>query len=487
MVPGRYRVTAKMEGFRSLERRGIIVEVGQTPTLDLTLDVGAIAETITVSGDTPLIDLTSAEIGGHISAEEVNELPAGNRSYMAFVGNVPGAQFVPTTGFLNDTMLANGQTSAANNVVFDGAGNIDDLRGSNVGGQTRTAERIGPGSAGPDQPVRRGVRPRVGRRHQRGDQVGHQPVHRVRVRLLHRQERDRRGLLHRRGTISRSRRSASRSGAAPSADRSSGTSCIFFGRLERLVQNRTSRRSFPRAPNTAFRRPTTCRPGTRSGASIIRSAPNNTWAFRWLKESAPQFNVLDGAGHDASNDDETDLDQTLVGDLDVGAVEYQGQYRAARRPTKEQTTHANRALRALDPAYASCIGLSRPDDRRPVAASADAGYLSFNAQADDTIDFSLDDAYSIDDTFSWFIPDKMGRHDTKFGCQVHAHLDQQPQQRATPTAPTAFRHDLPFNPADPRTIPERFSIRVPGPARLRADYAHLRAVRAGQVADQERT
>ena len=86
-----------------------------------------------------MVDLASAEIGGHIIAEELTELPAGNRSYMAFVGNVPGAQFVPTTGFLNDTMLANGQPAAANNVTFDGAGNVDDLRGSNVGGQARTA------------------------------------------------------------------------------------------------------------------------------------------------------------------------------------------------------------------------------------------------------------------------------------------------------------------------------------------------------------
>ena len=43
---------------------------------------------------------------------------------------------------------------------------------------------------------------------------------------------------------------------------------------------------------------------------------NNTWAFRWLRESAPQFNVLDGARDTVeSNDDETDLDQTLVGTL----------------------------------------------------------------------------------------------------------------------------------------------------------------------------
>ena len=45
------------------------------------------------------------------------------------------------------------------------------------------------------------------------------------------------------------------------------------------------------------------------------------------------------------------------------------------------------------------------------------GYLSFNAQADDTMDFSLDDAYTFEDTFSWFIPDKAGRHDTKFGAR----------------------------------------------------------------------
>ena len=47
---------------------------------------------------------------------------------MAFVGSVPGAHFVPAEGFLNDTMLANGQPAAANNVSMDGAANIDDLR-----------------------------------------------------------------------------------------------------------------------------------------------------------------------------------------------------------------------------------------------------------------------------------------------------------------------------------------------------------------------
>src|SRR6185436_10631170 len=135
----RYRISAQLEGFKALNRRGISLTVGVTTTVDLTLDVGAVAETVTVTAESPLVDVTSAEVGGHISGQELADLPAGNRSYMALVGTVPGAQFVPTTGFLNDTMLANGQPAAANNVMFDGAGNVDDLRGSNVGGQARTA------------------------------------------------------------------------------------------------------------------------------------------------------------------------------------------------------------------------------------------------------------------------------------------------------------------------------------------------------------
>ena len=69
IIPGRYRIAAKLEGFKNLDRRNILVEVGRTLTLDLMLDVGTLSETITVSGDSPLVDLSSAEVGGHISAQ----------------------------------------------------------------------------------------------------------------------------------------------------------------------------------------------------------------------------------------------------------------------------------------------------------------------------------------------------------------------------------------------------------------------------------
>jgi hypothetical protein len=139
MVPGRYRIAAKLEGFKALDRRGVTLTVGQTTTLDLTMEVGGLAETLTVTGEAPLVDVTTAAVGGHISAEELNDLPAANRNYMAFVGSVPGTVFIPSAEFLNDSFQANGQPTAANNIVFDGANNTDEQRGSNVGGQTRAS------------------------------------------------------------------------------------------------------------------------------------------------------------------------------------------------------------------------------------------------------------------------------------------------------------------------------------------------------------
>ena len=115
---------------------------------------------------------------------------------MAFVGNVPGTVFIPSAEFLNDSFQANGQPTAANNIVFDGANNTDEQRGSNVGGQTRAANESIAGSADSHQPVRRGMGTRVRRGHQRRHQVGHQPVHRLRLQFLHEQGDDQPGLLH---------------------------------------------------------------------------------------------------------------------------------------------------------------------------------------------------------------------------------------------------------------------------------------------------
>src|SRR5438034_11381008 len=60
LVPGTYSVRAELTGFRSAERGGIIVNADVTVRTDLTLEVGNFSDAVTVTGETPLLDTTTA-------------------------------------------------------------------------------------------------------------------------------------------------------------------------------------------------------------------------------------------------------------------------------------------------------------------------------------------------------------------------------------------------------------------------------------------
>jgi hypothetical protein len=461
IVPGRYRMTAKLEGFRGLDRRGLIVEVGKTLTLDLSMEVGALAEVVTVTAASPLVDLTTAEIGGHITAEELSDLPAGNRSYMAFVGNIPGAQFVPTTGFLNDTMLANGQPAAANNVTFDGAGNVDDLRGSNVGGQARTANE----AIQEVQVLTNQFDAEFGR-------ASGAVINAVTKSGTNQFSGSAFDFFTGKGVTARDYFAKQTDAPKPDVKKQEWGGTIggpiirnklhFFASLERLVQQRNQSKTYPTRPEFSFATTDDVSAWNTLWRIDHQVTANNTWAFRWLRESAPQFNVLDGARDTVeSNDDETDLDQTLV--TTWTTVLSNTRVNTIRGGlTKEQTTHANARLRALKPEYATCTICAKQMIADQALLPPILGYLSFNAQADDTIDFSLDDSYTLEDTFSWFVPDKKGRHDLKTGARwSHVWISNPNNSNANGTY--SFNSDRAFNAADPSTYPERFTIRVPGP------------------------
>jgi hypothetical protein len=90
--PGRYKIVAKLTGFRTLERSGLVAQVGTTLTMNLTLPVGGVEESVTVTGQSPLVDTTSARVGGNIGTAELSELPAMNRNYFAAVALQPDGQ-----------------------------------------------------------------------------------------------------------------------------------------------------------------------------------------------------------------------------------------------------------------------------------------------------------------------------------------------------------------------------------------------------------
>jgi Carboxypeptidase regulatory-like domain len=67
IVPGPYEVTAALQGFKTV-KQAVQLEVGKTASLDLTLDVGSVEEVVNVTAEAPIVDVTSKEVGGNITA-----------------------------------------------------------------------------------------------------------------------------------------------------------------------------------------------------------------------------------------------------------------------------------------------------------------------------------------------------------------------------------------------------------------------------------
>ena len=132
-------MTAELTGFRPLERSGLLLQVGNTLSRSTCRSRSAASRRrVTVTGQTPLVDTTSAQVGGNIGTEELSELPAMNRNYFSAVALLPGVQFTPSNQMGNDTIVAGGQTAQNSNVSVDGGYNADDALGTSAGAQVRT-------------------------------------------------------------------------------------------------------------------------------------------------------------------------------------------------------------------------------------------------------------------------------------------------------------------------------------------------------------
>src|SRR6516162_10355945 len=78
---GAYELTTNMPGFKQEVRRGINLVVGQEAVINLTLEVGANAEQVTVTEEAPLVNTTLASTSGLINEHQVKDLPLNGRSF----------------------------------------------------------------------------------------------------------------------------------------------------------------------------------------------------------------------------------------------------------------------------------------------------------------------------------------------------------------------------------------------------------------------
>jgi hypothetical protein len=117
--------------------RSLVLLVGTTRR-SASRSSSAVSRRASRTGQSPLVDTTSATVGGNVGTAELSELPAMNRNYFSTVSLLPGVQFSPSNQMGNDTIVANGQTSQNTNVSVDGGYNADDALGTSSGAQVRT-------------------------------------------------------------------------------------------------------------------------------------------------------------------------------------------------------------------------------------------------------------------------------------------------------------------------------------------------------------
>ena len=95
LLPGLYRLDVSKNGFQTFSQSGISAVTAKSVRVDLTLSVGASAESVTVSADASLLDTATQEIGQTIDNRRVIELPLNGRSYLELASLAPNA--VPLT------------------------------------------------------------------------------------------------------------------------------------------------------------------------------------------------------------------------------------------------------------------------------------------------------------------------------------------------------------------------------------------------------
>ena len=128
---GSYEVAVEKQGFKRAVRSGITLQVDQRAQVDISLEIGGTAESVTVTAEAPLVDSGSATVGKVIENKRISELPLNGRNALALVLLTPGvkSQAGPTNSGFADRGIAlsaisiNGGPSALNNFVLDGANN----------------------------------------------------------------------------------------------------------------------------------------------------------------------------------------------------------------------------------------------------------------------------------------------------------------------------------------------------------------------------
>jgi hypothetical protein len=451
LVPGPYRVAAELIGFRKYERPDVLLQIGTTATLEITLEVGGLEENVTVTGQAPLIDVTSTQVASNIDEAELAALPILNRNWLFAVALAPGIQVQSSTAsFACESLIVGGGSNRSGNFAVDGGGNNDDYLGSSCGSQTRTAlEAVQEFQVLTNQYDAEFGRTagavinaitKQGTNVFRGSLFGSYtndkitaPDFFVAQRNLNKPETaqtDWGGTLG--GPILKDK-------------------AHFFYSLDRLVYAEGRSNTFAARPELDYSNTQRMKLWNHLVRGDHQITPNNIWSARYLVEYSPTYDRVSGRRTLAARDQEFDIDRTAV-----------VTWNSVFGNTKFNTIRAGYTWEKN--------GFTAPAVQQGVPMTELPPSLSMLTFLDGFANgalFRINGAYEVSDSFSWYVPRMAGgSHDLKFGGQyIYSTIDLPDQTDMN--GRFVFSTDRAFNPADASTYPERLFIRVPSPSDIR--------------------
>jgi hypothetical protein len=445
LIPGPYKISAQLSGFSRLTQEDILLRIGVTLTVDLALKVGAVEENITVTAESPQVDLTTAQVGGSVNSGDLTNLPSGSRNFTSLVALLPGVVYNAAADSSSDSVTINGQASTGVVYLMDGASNNDDLRGGSSGAQARPPmegiqefqvvtnqfdAEYGAATAGVVNAVSK-----QGTNTWHGSGFGYYTDDSMTAKDF---------FVAQQGI------------AKPETTKKQWGGTIggpivqdkmhFFASFERQDRDEGRSRVYPTRPDKSFTVAQQTNSWNYMGRYDHQLNSSQSYGVRFLWDHQPNYDQVLGNGTLETLSIEKDNDWTLVTNHNwvMGGAKL-NTFRAQavhEKPKRGQPLYQESGDWTLAPPTIQ--------------------YISFIDKADTNYaDFRDMNTYGVDDTMSWFVNgSRGGTHDLKFGTQYQLQEHYREDQRFMNGA-FQLVGDVDFNAAIPSTYPERLTVRVP--------------------------
>lgn len=445
LVPGPYRVEADLSGFTKFVRAGLLLQVGSSLALEIKLDIGVLEQNITVTGESPIIDVRSTQVATNIDQQELAALPILNRNWLAAVSLAPGIQLQSSTAsFACESLIVGGGSNRSGNFSVDGGGNNDDYLGSSCGSQTRTALE----AVQEFQVLTNQYDAEFGR-------TAGAVINAI----------TKQGTNAFRGSLFASytgdRVTAPDFFVAQNALQKPDTSQIdwggtlggpilknrahFFYSLDRLIYAEGRSNTFAARPELDYSNTQRMKLWNHMMRVDNQLNAANSWSARYLVEVSPTYDRVSGRRTLVARDQEFDIDRTAV-----------ATWSAVFGNTRFNTLRAGYTWEK-NGFTAKEVQDGTPMTQLPVSLTM----LTFLDGFANGAQFRLNSSYEVSDSYAWFVPEKFGgSHEIKFGGQYIYSTIELPDQTDM-NGRFGFSTDLAFNAANPRSYPERLFVRVP--------------------------